>query len=436
MSDTSPILQLPYILPSQAQKHVTHNEALRLLDVLVQPTVLDRDRTAPPASPAAGARHLVPAGATGAWAGHTDEIAVWEAETGVWRFLAPQPGWQTFVLAEGAGLVFTVTGWQTLNQLAPEFASLGISTAADETNRLAVASSATLLTHSGEGHQLKVNKATAGDTASLLFQTGWSGRAEIGLAGSDDLSVKVSPDGDTFRTALRVDRGTGRVMLPQGVTVTGSVTGTAVQASAADATAGRLLAVGAFGLGGAAPLIGNAEVADGSIAPGFYGYDSAQGSSGGPSGVQCGILLHQSRAAGEGEVQLFLVESASGAGCLPGILFSRARSGGAWSGWFAGGVVESASNANGRYIRHQDGTQTCWQSVTTLASGEAAITFPVPFSSTAGLMTMTGVNSAAASAICPRITGRTATGANVSAFNSSNARIAVRVELISMGRWY
>jgi hypothetical protein len=33
--DQTPNLKLPYILPSQAQKHVTHNEALRLLDAVV-----------------------------------------------------------------------------------------------------------------------------------------------------------------------------------------------------------------------------------------------------------------------------------------------------------------------------------------------------------------------------------------------------------------
>ncbi|AXQ96005.1 hypothetical protein LV780_19745 (plasmid) [Cereibacter azotoformans] len=104
-------------------------------------------------------------------------------EAALWCFLAPRPGWQTFVLAEGAGLVFTsAAGCQVLGRLVPEFASLGIATAADGTNRLAVASPATLLTHDGAGHQLKINKALAGDTASLLFQTGWSGQAEMGLA--------------------------------------------------------------------------------------------------------------------------------------------------------------------------------------------------------------------------------------------------------------
>ena len=32
MPDLSPILSLPLMQASQAQKHVTHNEALRLLD--------------------------------------------------------------------------------------------------------------------------------------------------------------------------------------------------------------------------------------------------------------------------------------------------------------------------------------------------------------------------------------------------------------------
>jgi hypothetical protein len=58
MSNTTH-LQLPYLLASQAQKHVTHNEALRLLDAMVQLAVLDRDLTAPPGSPADGDRYIV-----------------------------------------------------------------------------------------------------------------------------------------------------------------------------------------------------------------------------------------------------------------------------------------------------------------------------------------------------------------------------------------
>ena len=51
MVETSSILSLPYIQPSQAQKHVTHNEALRILDVLVQLGALTDDQNMPPSAP-------------------------------------------------------------------------------------------------------------------------------------------------------------------------------------------------------------------------------------------------------------------------------------------------------------------------------------------------------------------------------------------------
>lgn len=38
MSQTSTHLNLPYIQPAQAQKHVTHNEAIELLDLIVHLT--------------------------------------------------------------------------------------------------------------------------------------------------------------------------------------------------------------------------------------------------------------------------------------------------------------------------------------------------------------------------------------------------------------
>ena len=74
--DLTPVLALPMIRPAQAQKHIPHNEALRLLEVLVQAGVAGRSRTAPPEDPPEGARWLVPAGATGDWAGRAGQIAV------------------------------------------------------------------------------------------------------------------------------------------------------------------------------------------------------------------------------------------------------------------------------------------------------------------------------------------------------------------------
>ncbi|MGV6848835.1 MAG: DUF2793 domain-containing protein [Marinibacterium sp.] len=220
-SQTSPVLALPYIQPSQAQKHVTHNTALATLDALVQAVASDRDRTQPPAPVSAGAVHIVAPGGQAEWAGQDNAIAVFDGLA--WTFLAPRPGWRVHVLAETGDVVFDGTVWAAPDSLP----QLGIGTAADPVNVLSVAGDATLLSHAGAGHQLKINKATAPDTASLLFQTGWSGRAEMGTAGSDAFAIKVSPDGATWTTALSLD--------PAGL-----ASGAAVQQAPDDITAGRL----------------------------------------------------------------------------------------------------------------------------------------------------------------------------------------------------
>jgi hypothetical protein len=67
--DQTPRLSLPFIVPSQAQKHITHNEAIQALDALVQPIVESRVIATPPGAPVEGEAYLVPPGATGTWGG-------------------------------------------------------------------------------------------------------------------------------------------------------------------------------------------------------------------------------------------------------------------------------------------------------------------------------------------------------------------------------
>lgn len=222
MSDSSVRLALPYIQPSQAQKHVTHNEGMAILDALVQLSVESRSVTAPPASPAATARHIVPAGATGAWAGQTGRVAIL-AEGGGWVFAVPAPGWRAWVADEGLMVVQQGGAWVDMvaERLADGIATLGINGPVGGADRLAVTGEAALFTHGGGDHRIKVNKAAAGNTASLVFQTGFSGRAEMGLAGSDGFMVRVSDDGTTFRTALSVTPATGVPDLRAGATVDG-----------------------------------------------------------------------------------------------------------------------------------------------------------------------------------------------------------------------
>jgi hypothetical protein len=224
MPDTSPRLALPYIQPSQAQKHVTHNEGMERLDGLVQLAVASRTVAVPPANPGPTLCHIVPVGATGAWAGQTGRVAM-RAEGGGWVFLIPAPGWRAWVADEGLLVVRQGSAWVDLveTRLAAGIARLGVNTTAAGADRLAVAGDAVLFTHQGGDHRIKVNKGTAANTASLLFQTGFSGRAEMGLTGSDAFAVRVSEDGATFRTALSVAPATGVPDLCTGATVDGKV---------------------------------------------------------------------------------------------------------------------------------------------------------------------------------------------------------------------
>ena len=370
MPDITTHLLLPYILAAQAQKHVTHNEALRLLDAVVQLSVLDRDLTVPPASPAEGDRYIVASGATGLWAGWDLNVTTWV--DGVWMRLVPRPGWLAWIADEANVAVWTGAIWKLVgvpqdvsdaifslvNDADPTkkalFSLSGISTAttrtftlpntsselailagtqtfsgnktfsgtltasgtvtvsaaaatigtatttatygmgtgptttgvtktvnlgtggasgsttvinigsaiagaggttvintptvtfassvtavgmpqanltaqllglggatADATNRLSANTPNVLLNNAGASIDVTVNKNAAANDASFSFKTGFSVRALFGTLGSDDFTLKVSPNGSSFFDALVADRNTGRVRFPVGVALTG-----------------------------------------------------------------------------------------------------------------------------------------------------------------------------------------------------------------------
>ncbi len=212
MSEQTPNLSLPFIMPAQAQKHVTHNEAIELLDMIVQLTLEETAATVPPGLAEEGQAWALGPGATGAWAGRDDMIATWRG--GGWLFVAPRDGWLAWVRDVAQMQAFTGGAWVAQGDSELQnLPSVGINATADATNRLSVNAAATLLNNDGAGHQVKINKAVVGDTASLLYQTGFSGRAEMGLAGNDDFSIKVSADGSSFATALTVVAADGHVQI-------------------------------------------------------------------------------------------------------------------------------------------------------------------------------------------------------------------------------
>lgn len=270
-------LELPYVEEAQAQKHVTVNEAFRRLDAVVQLAVADRTTTAPPGSPSEGDRYIVAAPATGAWSGHAGEVAAYL--DGAWAYFAPQEGWLAYLADEDALAVFDGSSWTLLTssgaaETAPKF---GINTTADTTNRLSVRSNAALFAPAASGTgdvRIVATKDMASDVVSYLFQNNFSGRAEFGLIGGDDFSLKVSADGSAFSQAFVVDRTSAAVAFDQAITVAGTATLTGTElafsnglelslGAAGDSTS---LAIGDGALGLAAGGSGNTAVGAAALA--------------------------------------------------------------------------------------------------------------------------------------------------------------------------
>jgi hypothetical protein len=97
--------------------------------------------------------------------------------------------------------------WTVIDQSPSNLPAVGIGTAADPSNVLSVYGASALF--NGTNFSFTINKAASGDTASVLFQDGFSARAQIGLLGSDNFAFKVSPNGSTYTTGLIFDATTG-----------------------------------------------------------------------------------------------------------------------------------------------------------------------------------------------------------------------------------
>ena len=298
--DETANLSLPYIMPQQAQKFVTHNDALRDLDSIVQLSVLDRDLATPPPSPADGDRYLVAASPTDAWAGHDGAVAAWQ--DGLWLFYAPRPGWRVWVADEAVLITWTGAAWLVTGQSINPAPMVGVVATADTGNRLAVKSNGVLFADDdvtpGTGDmRITVSKAAAANDVCLSLENGFSPRALLGLIGDDNLTIKVSPDGATYYGALTIDNASGHVAMGGAGTPTAQLTinansaalpapatGTMLHLGNADAKSSRIV-VDAFG--------------DGTVSPNVT-FRHARGTAASPSAVQTNDQIMNVAAFGYG----------------------------------------------------------------------------------------------------------------------------------------
>jgi hypothetical protein len=227
--DLSLRLLLPRLAAAQAQKHVTHNEALDALDALVHLAVESRGTLSPAPTPASGDRYLLGSLPTGSWTGHGGQIAEWR--DGGWTFHIPRAGWTAWVKDEPTYVVFDGAQWRGIldDGAANNLRSLGVGTASDPTNTFALKSNAALFTartlaEGGDGDmRFKLNKEQPSDIGSLMFQSSYSGRAEIGLVGDNDLQFKVSENGTAWRDGLRILSSSGTIQIAGGTVGTPSL---------------------------------------------------------------------------------------------------------------------------------------------------------------------------------------------------------------------
>lgn len=110
-------LGLPYIITSQAQKEVTHNEGLNRLDAFITPIVKDI-ANAPPASPNVGELYIVGASPSEDFTAHANEIA--QYLTGGWVFYTPFQWMDAVVISQQTRIVYDGAGWMPFGLIMKE----------------------------------------------------------------------------------------------------------------------------------------------------------------------------------------------------------------------------------------------------------------------------------------------------------------------------
>jgi len=226
MTDT-PRLALPVIEAAQAQKHVTHNEALMLLDALVQLAVESRALASPPGSPAEGDCYIPASPAAGAWSGWEGRIASYAG--GGWISIMPKSGMRAYVKAER----ITVTHDDGIWRDGVGFTAHG--------GRITLRVKEEELTLSGAF----VETADAAFIPDRAVVIGVSARTTLAITGATSYGVGLGGEPDKFGGLLGTAAGSTNVGVI-GPTAYYADTRVRVTANGADFTGGKVRLICAF----------------------------------------------------------------------------------------------------------------------------------------------------------------------------------------------
>lgn len=229
----------------------------------------------------------------------------------------------------------------------------------------------------------------------------------------------------------------------------------AVQAGPNDATAGALMAVGAFGLGlrnpPSFPSLANLPGGGDSetisqifnlTAAGLPIGDNLSGWVVNRAGRPCAFLFPNAQrlvmTRFDGAKWLNPVEFFS----TGNILGTVSQSGGVPTG----AIIERGSNANGEYVRYADGTQICWRDfapISVAANAASAVigwSYPAGFTAAPLMMPCATVNFSqhidAALALCDNGPVHNQSSTRMILRNLSAAARDIGLRVVAIGRWY
>lgn len=193
MSDT-PNLGLPRLIANQAQPEVPVNEAMDILDVMVQLTVVSATATEPmgsPSQPPEGVAYVVPNVGTGVFDGHGQQIAYYNAG---WKFITPKAGWEAYVQDSAKSIRYTggsPAGWTDSDSASQVVSETG-------TNRDATAANSGQYTRFTNGSAPTYTfNASAGFLKDAEYHGRYAGVDTLTIVGSGGMTINA-PAGGTL----------------------------------------------------------------------------------------------------------------------------------------------------------------------------------------------------------------------------------------------
>jgi len=112
----TPRLNLPLIHSGQAQKEITHNEALVLLDILLNSVVQEIGIEVPPNTIEAGLLFVIGINPEGEFANHQNEIALKLEHS--WRFVAPRKWLEVTLDSDGSKYCWNGEYWASSGRIS------------------------------------------------------------------------------------------------------------------------------------------------------------------------------------------------------------------------------------------------------------------------------------------------------------------------------